>query len=74
MRTTMAYYRRVGSVPPQRHTRHRRPDGGPYPEEPMGEEGLAAGCSLPYRRGVLSAVVDAGPGHAGPHPGRGPSR
>ncbi len=33
----MAYYRTVGDVPPKRHTQHRRPDGGLYAEELMGE-------------------------------------
>ncbi|OLT43227.1 homogentisate 1,2-dioxygenase [Saccharomonospora sp. CUA-673] len=55
----MAYYRRVGSVPPKRHTQHRRPDGGLYYEELMGEEGFSSDSSLLYHRGVPSAIVDS---------------
>ena len=29
----MAYYRRVGEVPPKRHTQFRQPDGSLYAEE-----------------------------------------
>jgi homogentisate 1,2-dioxygenase len=55
---TMAYYRRVGDVPPKRHTQHRRPDGGLYAEELMGEEGFSADAALLYHRGIPSAMVD----------------
>ncbi len=54
----MAYYRRVGDVPPKRHTQHRRPDGGLYAEELMGEEGFSSDSSLLYHRGLPSALVD----------------
>jgi homogentisate 1,2-dioxygenase len=57
----MAYYRRVGDVPPKRHTQHRRPDGGLYAEELMGEEGFSADSALLYHRGIPSALVDARP-------------
>jgi homogentisate 1,2-dioxygenase len=57
----MAHYRRVGSVPPKRHTQHRRPDGGLYAEELMGEEGFSADSALLYHRGLPSALVDARP-------------
>jgi homogentisate 1,2-dioxygenase len=57
----MAYYRRVGSVPPKRHTQHRRPDGGLYAEELMGEEGFSADSALLYHSGLPSALVDARP-------------
>src|ERR671916_91439 len=57
----MAYYRRVGDVPPKRHTQHRRPDGGLYAEELMGEEGFSADSALLYHRGLPSALVDARP-------------
>jgi homogentisate 1,2-dioxygenase len=57
----MAYYRRVGEVPPKRHTQFRRPDGGLYSEELMGEEGFSADASLLYHRGIPSALVDARP-------------
>ena len=57
----MAYYRRAGEVPPKRHTQHRRPDGGLYYEELMGEEGFTADSSLLYHRHIPSAIVDATP-------------
>ncbi|WP_019814131.1 homogentisate 1,2-dioxygenase [Saccharomonospora saliphila] len=55
----MAYYRRVGTVPPKRHTQHRTPDGGLYYEELMGEEGFSSDSSLLYHRGIPSAIVDS---------------
>ena len=57
----MAHYRQVGEVPPKRHTQFRRPDGGLYAEELMGEEGFSADAALLYHRGIPSAVVDARP-------------
>ena len=30
----MAYYRQAGTIPPKRHTQHRRPDGSLYYEDP----------------------------------------
>jgi homogentisate 1,2-dioxygenase len=53
----MAYYRRVGDVPPKRHTQHRRPDGGLYYEELMGEEGFSSDSALLYHRAIPSAIV-----------------
>ena len=55
----MTYYRRVGEVPPKRHTQHRDPAGNLYREELMGEEGFSSDSSLLYHRGVPSAIVDA---------------
>ncbi|GAA0565301.1 homogentisate 1,2-dioxygenase [Paractinoplanes ferrugineus] len=57
----MAFYRQVGSVPAKRHTQHRRPDGGLYAEELVGEEGFSSDSSLVYHRGLPSALVDARP-------------
>src|SRR3954447_254975 len=57
----MAFYRQVGEVPPKRHTQFRRPDGGLYAEELMGEEGFSSDSSLLYHSGVPSAMVDARP-------------
>jgi homogentisate 1,2-dioxygenase len=57
----VTYYRRVGEVPPKRHTQFRRPDGGLYAEELMGEEGFTADAALLYHRGIPSALVDARP-------------
>jgi homogentisate 1,2-dioxygenase len=55
----MVHYRSVGSVPPKRHTQHRRPDGGLYYEELMGEEGFSSDSSLLYHREIPSAMVDS---------------
>jgi homogentisate 1,2-dioxygenase len=55
----MAHYRRVGEIPPKRHTQFRRPDGGLYAEELVGEEGFSADSSLLYHRGLPSALVGA---------------
>ncbi|XVQ10614.1 homogentisate 1,2-dioxygenase [Spirillospora sp. CA-255316] len=55
----MAYYRRVGDVPPKRHTQHRDADDRLYHEELMGEEGFSADSSLLYHRGLPSAIVDS---------------
>jgi homogentisate 1,2-dioxygenase len=57
----VAHYRRVGDVPPKRHTQHRRPDGGLYSEELMGEEGFSSDSSLLYHRAIPSALVDVRP-------------
>ena len=57
----MAYYRSVGSVPRKRHTQHRRPDGGLWSEELMGEEGFSSDSSLLYHQHLPSALVDARP-------------
>jgi homogentisate 1,2-dioxygenase len=42
------YYVQHGSVPPQRHTQHRSPDGGLYAEELFGVEGFTGRSSLLY--------------------------
>jgi homogentisate 1,2-dioxygenase len=55
----MTHYRSCGDIPPKRHTQHRRPDGGLYSEELMGEEGFSSDSSLLYHIGVPSAIVDA---------------
>lgn len=55
----MAYYRRLGDVPPKRHTQHRAPGGGLYYEELMGEEGFSGDSSLLYHRHIPSAIADA---------------
>ena len=59
----MAHYLSVGDVPHKRHTQHRRPDGGLYYEELMGEEGFSSDSSLLYHRELPSAIVDARPWH-----------
>ncbi len=53
----MPYYRQVGPVPRQRHTRFRDDDGALLFEELMGEEGFSSDSSLLYHRHVPSAIV-----------------
>ncbi|ACV76948.1 homogentisate 1,2-dioxygenase [Nakamurella multipartita] len=55
----MAHYRRVGEVPPKRHTQFRDAGGQLRREELMGEEGFSSDSSLLYHRGIPSAMVDA---------------
>jgi len=55
----MPYYRSVGEVPPKRHTQFRRPDGGLYAEELMGQEGFSSDSSLLYHRFPPTAIVSA---------------
>jgi homogentisate 1,2-dioxygenase len=57
----MAFYRQVGEVPPKRHTQFRKPDGGLYAEELMGEEGFSSDSALLYHREIPSALVDIRP-------------
>ena len=53
----MAHYRRIGEVPPKRHTQFRDGEGNLHREELMGEEGFSSDSSLLYHRGVPSAIV-----------------
>src|SRR3982751_3667893 len=55
----MPYYRSVGEVPHKRHTQFRRPDGGLYAEELMGQEGFSSDSSLLYHRHAPTAIVAA---------------
>ncbi len=55
----MPYYRRVGEIPPKRHTQFRAPDGQLYAEELMGTEGFSASSSLLYHRRPPTALVAA---------------
>ena len=57
----MPYYRRVGEVPRKRHTQFRKPDGGLYAEELMGQEGFSSDSSLLYHRHAPTAIVSAEP-------------
>ncbi|HLM65807.1 MAG TPA: homogentisate 1,2-dioxygenase [Acidimicrobiales bacterium] len=57
----MPYYRRVGEVPPKRHTQFRAPDGALYAEELMGTEGFSSASSLLYHRHPPTALVAAEP-------------
>ncbi|NVI88008.1 homogentisate 1,2-dioxygenase, partial [Actinomadura sp. BRA 177] len=51
----MAHYRRVGHVPPKRHTQHRNGEERLFFEELMGEEGFSSDSSLLYHREIPSA-------------------
>ncbi len=53
----MPYYRAVGEIPRKRHVQLRRPDGGLYAEELMGEEGFSADSSLLYHAHLPTAIV-----------------
>jgi homogentisate 1,2-dioxygenase len=55
----MPYYRSVGEVPGKRHTQFRRPDGGLYAEELMGQEGFSSDSSLLYHRHPPTAIAAA---------------
>ena len=55
------YYRRVGDVPPKRHTQHRHASGALHAEEVMGEEGFSSDSSILYHLAIPSAIVDATP-------------
>ncbi|SDH46230.1 homogentisate 1,2-dioxygenase [Sinosporangium album] len=55
----MPYYRVVGEVPRKRHVQFKRPDGGLYAEELMGEEGFSSDSSLLYHRYLPTAIIKA---------------
>ena len=55
----MPYYRVVGEIPRKRHVQFRRPDGGLYAEELMGEEGFTSDSSLLYHRHLPTAIIKA---------------
>ncbi|MGH3434681.1 MAG: homogentisate 1,2-dioxygenase, partial [Thermocrispum sp.] len=55
----MPYYRRVGEIPPKRHTQFRNPQGGLYAEELMGVEGFSSDSALLYHQQLPTAIVDA---------------
>jgi homogentisate 1,2-dioxygenase len=55
----MPYYRRVGDVPPKRHTQFRAPDGALYAEELMGQDGFSSLSSLLYHRHAPTALLGA---------------
>jgi homogentisate 1,2-dioxygenase len=55
----MPYYRRVGTVPPKRHTQFRAPDGSLYAEELVGQEGFSSDSALLYHRYLPTAIVAA---------------
>ncbi len=60
----MAHYQAMGSIPPKRHTQHRRPAGRGkkgelYYEELMGEEGFSSDSSLLYHRNIPSTISAA---------------
>ena len=53
----MAHYQAVGTIPPKRHTQHRREGGELYYEELMGEEGFSSDSSLLYHRNIPSSIT-----------------
>src|SRR5712691_2477566 len=57
----MPFYRVAGEIPRKRHVRFRRPDGGLYSEELMGEEGFSSDSSLLYHVHPPTAIVKSEP-------------
>jgi homogentisate 1,2-dioxygenase len=55
----MSYYRRVGDVPPKRHTQFRSADGSLYAEELMGQVGFSSSSSLLYHRRPPTTLLAA---------------
>lgn len=53
----MPHYRRVGDVPPKRHTAFHDDAGVRYHEELMGQEGFSSRSALLYHRHAPSAIV-----------------
>ena len=53
----MPYYRVAGEIPRKRHVCFRRPDGGLYAEELMGEEGFSSDSSLLYHAHLPTAIT-----------------
>ncbi len=53
----MPYYRTVGEIPHKRHTQFRKPDGGLYAEELMGEEGFSFDSALLYHVNSPTAIA-----------------
>ncbi len=53
----MPYYRAVGEIPRKRHVQLRKPGGGLYAEELMGEEGFSSDSSLLYHVHLPTAIV-----------------
>jgi homogentisate 1,2-dioxygenase len=51
------YYRVVGEIPRKRHVQFRKPDGGLYAEELMGEEGFSSDSSLLYHVHSPTAIT-----------------
>ena len=55
----MPYYRRVGQVPPKRHTQFRRDDGSLHAEELLGSDGFSAESALLYHLHPPTALTAA---------------
>ncbi|MFC4336121.1 homogentisate 1,2-dioxygenase [Salininema proteolyticum] len=67
----MPFYRRVGEIPPKRHTQFRQPDGSLYSEELMGQEGFSSDSSLLYHRfrpTAISSSQEFAPSNGSPVP------
>jgi homogentisate 1,2-dioxygenase len=56
----MPHYHKLGSIPPKRHTQHRKPDGGLYQEELVSTEGFSNNYSLVYHSNPPTAVLNYG--------------
>jgi homogentisate 1,2-dioxygenase len=55
----MPFYRAVGEIPRKRHVQFRKPGGGLYHEELMGEEGFSDDSALLYHIEPPTAIVES---------------
>ena len=55
----MPFYHTMGSIPKKRHIQHRKPDGGIYREQLMGNYGFSGPASLLYHIHPPTAVIKA---------------
>jgi homogentisate 1,2-dioxygenase len=57
----VAFYVRSGTLPPQRHTQFRKPDGGLYAEELISTKGFESVYSLAYHLRPPTATLEVRP-------------
>ncbi|MEV7013957.1 cupin domain-containing protein [Streptosporangium sp. NPDC051022] len=57
----MPYFTRVGDVPRKRFSQFRRPDGGLYATEVMGEEGFSSDMSLLFHKNAPTGIAAVTP-------------
>lgn len=55
----MPFYRSLGEIPTKRHTQFRKPDGGLYHEELMGEEGFSDDSALLYHLNAPTSIINS---------------
>ena len=57
----MAYYHKLGAIPPKRHTQFRQPDGSLYAEQLVGTLGFSGVASLLYHTHPPTRIARIGP-------------